>query len=126
MMRISVFSAVFSAASLLLLHASAHASPPRPEQLEPLVTKIIQCNAQSSIWLQGASFKAQNLTAQATSDPSTFSFTGELTTTYAGGQKQEKSILKGMASVKADLKVTSMQLTDDADETLNVRATCLN
>jgi hypothetical protein len=126
MMKISVHSVVFSAASFLLLVSGAYAGPPPSEKLEPVVTKIIQCSAKSSIWLQGASFQVSNLAVQASSDPDTFGFVGELMTTYAGGQKQEKSLIKGTASAKSDLKVTSMQLTDDADETREVHASCLN
>jgi hypothetical protein len=122
MMRIASFSAALVLSSV----GSAHAGLPAADQLGSLVTTIIQCTAQKSIWLQGASFKTANLQVQAAGEPGGFSFSAELTTIYAGGQKQEKSTVKGLGSNGAALKLSGVQLTDDEGETRDVHASCLN
>lgn len=104
------------------MSGTAQAAPPAPSQLEPVLLKALQCNAQNSIWLQGATFKLDKLTITAGAD-SGFTFTAELLTVMAGGVKQEKGQIKGTGA--ANGRLTAMQTVDDVDEVREVRASCL-
>lgn len=109
------------AAWMLTASLGAQAAPPPSAQLEPLLLKALECNAKSSIWLQGATFKLDKLSITATE--AGFSFDGELLTVMAGGVKQEKGRVKGTGA--ADGRITAMQTVDDVDEVREVRASCL-
>lgn len=108
-------------AAVALLAAFVPALSGAAEPLEAQVLKAVQCNAQSSIWLQGATFSLAQLQSQAADGQ--FSFTAELTTTYAGSGKQEKATLKGKANAGSPPRITALEQSDD-DGTRSLAASC--